>query len=54
MNQRTEYLNRLRTALAVRLTIAALPMVLSLVGGTEAWATVTRFATRSTPSSGSG
>ena len=45
MNQRIEYLNQLGTALAVRLTVTALPMVLSLVGGTEAWATTdTTFA----------
>ena len=45
MNQRIESLNQLGTALAVRLTITALPMVLSLVGGTEAWATTdTTFA----------
>ena len=45
MNKRDDFLNMLRTALAVRLTIAALPAVLSLVGGPEAWATTdTTFA----------
>ena len=55
MKQRTEYLNRLRTALSVRLTEAtfraaalqatALPAVLLLFGATEAWATTdTTFA----------
>ena len=39
MNQRTEYLKYLRTGLAVRLTVAAMPALLSLVGGPEAWAT---------------
>ena len=45
MNQRTENLKYLRTAFAVRLTVAAMPAVLSLVGGMDAWATTdTTFA----------
>ena len=45
MNKRDDFLNTLRTALAVRLAVAALPAVLSLVGGPEAWATTdTTFA----------
>ena len=38
MNERYENLKRLRTAMAVRLAVAALPAVLSLVG-VDAWAT---------------
>ena len=45
MEKRDDFLNTLRTALAVRLAVAALPAVLSLVGGPEAWATTdTTFA----------
>ena len=50
MKKRDYFLNTLRTALAVRLAVAALhaaalPAVLSLVGGPEAWATTdTTFA----------
>ena len=45
MNKRDDFLNTLRTALAVRLAVAALPALLSLVGGPEAWATTdTTFA----------
>ena len=44
MNERYENLKRLRTAVAVRLAVAALPALLSLVG-VDAWATTdTTFA----------
>ena len=44
MNARYENLKRLRTAVAVRLAVAAMPAVLSLFG-VEAWATTdTTFA----------
>ena len=50
MNKRDDFLNTVRTACAVRLAVAALhaaalPMVLLLVGATDAWATTdTTFA----------
>ena len=36
MNKRDDVLNALRAACAVRLAVAALPAVLSLVGGPDA------------------
>ena len=45
MNKRDDVLNALRAACAVRLAVAALPAVLWLVGGADAWATTdTTFA----------
>ena len=45
MNKRDDVLNALRAACAVRLAVAVLPAVLSLVGGPDAWATTdTTFA----------